>query len=76
MYNFFKDAQRISKELRNSFSNDPVKMAELRSIEQVAEHNDVALNLISRLGTLDSSLKIYFEFSHHPYFATAIVKRS
>nr|GLL29944.1 N-alpha-acetyltransferase 35, NatC auxiliary subunit isoform X2 [Ipomoea trifida] len=76
MYNFFKDAQRISKELRSSFSNDPVKMAELRSIEQVAEHNAVALNLISRLGTLDSSLKIYFEFSHHPYFATAIVKRS
>nr|GME05949.1 N-alpha-acetyltransferase 35, NatC auxiliary subunit [Ipomoea batatas] len=76
MYNFFKDAQRISKELRSSFSNDPVKMAELRSIEQVAEHNGVALNLISRLGTLDSSLKIYFEFSHHPYFATAIVKRS
>ncbi|CAH9076150.1 unnamed protein product [Cuscuta epithymum] len=76
MYNFFKDAQTISKELRSSFSSNPIKMAEIKGIEQVAEHNAVAMNLISRLGTLDSSLKVYFEFSHHPYFATAIVKRS
>ncbi|VFQ83410.1 unnamed protein product [Cuscuta campestris] len=76
MHNFFKDAQRLSKELRSSFSNDPIKMAELKSIEHVAEHNNVAMNLIGRLGTLDSSLKVYFQFNHHPYFTTAIVKRS
>ncbi|KAA8522977.1 hypothetical protein F0562_009400 [Nyssa sinensis] len=76
MYNCFKDAQRIAKDLRSSFSNDPDRMAELRRIEQVAEHNGVALNLICRLGTLDPSLKVYFEFSHHPCFATAVVKRS
>lgn len=75
-HNCFKDAQKIAKELRNSFSHDPERMAELRRIEQVAEHNGVALNLISRLGTLDPSLKVYFEFIHHPYFATAVVKRS
>lgn len=76
MLNCFKDAQRIAKELRSSFSHDPEKMAELRRIEQVAEHNGVALNLICRLGTLEPSLKIYLEFSHHPYFATVVVKRS
>lgn len=59
-----------------NFSNDPDKLAELRKIEQVAEHNMVASNLISRLGTLDPSLKILFEFNHHPYFACAVVKRS
>ncbi|XP_057487099.1 uncharacterized protein LOC130773167 isoform X2 [Actinidia eriantha] len=76
MHNCFKDAQRIAKELRSSFSNDQERMAELRRIEQVAEHNGVAINLICQLGMLDLSLKVYFEFCHHPYFATAVVKRS
>ncbi|KAK3006450.1 hypothetical protein RJ639_015960 [Escallonia herrerae] len=76
MYNYFKDAQRIAKELRSSFSSDPERMEELRRIEQVAEHNAVALNLISRLGTLDPSLKVHFEFNYHPQFATVVVKRS
>ncbi|KAJ7956748.1 N-alpha-acetyltransferase 35 NatC auxiliary subunit [Quillaja saponaria] len=75
MYNYFKEAQRIAKEVKSSFCNDPDKMAELRRVEQVAEHNSIALNVICRVGTLDPSLKISFEFSHHPYFATAIVKR-
>lgn len=76
MHNCFKDAQRIAKDLRGSFANDPGRLAELRQIEQVAEHNYVALNLLSRLGNLEPSLKISFEFIHHPYFATAAVKRS
>ncbi|KAK9268389.1 hypothetical protein L1049_000138 [Liquidambar formosana] len=76
MYNYFKDAQRIAKELKSSFSNDPDRVAELRRIEQVAEHNGVALNIICRVGSLDPSLKVSFEFSHHPYFAIAVVKRS
>lgn len=74
MYNYFKDAQRIAKEIKSSFSNDPEKLAELRRIEQVAEHNGIALNVISRVGALDPSLKV--EFTHHPCFATAVVKRS
>lgn len=76
MYNYFKDAQKIAKDLKSSFSGDLNRLAELRRLEQVAEHNGIALNLISRLGTLDSSLKVYFEFTHHPHFATAVVKRS
>ena len=76
MYNYFKDAQRIAKEVKSSFSNDPDRLAELRKLEQVAEHNSVALNLICRLGALDPSLKVSFEFSHHPFFATAVVWRS
>ncbi|PIM99375.1 Glucose-repressible protein [Handroanthus impetiginosus] len=76
MYNCFKDAQRVAKELRGNFSNNPEKLAELRQIEQVAEHNSVALNLLSRLGALEPSLKISFEFTHHQHFAVAVVKRS
>lgn len=76
MYNYFKDAQRIVKEIKSSFSNDPDRLAELRRLEQVAEHNAVALNLICRVGALDPSLKVSLEFSYHPYFATIIVKRS
>ncbi|KAL3535906.1 hypothetical protein ACH5RR_004367 [Cinchona calisaya] len=38
-YNCFKDAQRIAKEPRTNYSNDPDKLNELRSLEQVAEHN-------------------------------------
>lgn len=76
MYNYFKDAQRIAKEVKSSFSNDPDKLAELRRLEQVAEHNSVALNVIYRVGAVDPSLKVSFEFNHHPYFATAVVKRS
>ncbi|XP_023002807.1 N-alpha-acetyltransferase 35, NatC auxiliary subunit isoform X1 [Cucurbita maxima] len=75
-YNCFKDAQKIAKEVKSSFSNDPEKLAELRRIELVAEHNSVALNLIHKVGALDPSLKISFEFNHHPYFGTALVKRS
>ncbi|EOY31182.1 hypothetical protein QUC31_019911 [Theobroma cacao] len=76
MYNYFKDAQRIAKEVKSSFAADPDRLAELRRLEQVAEHNSVALNLICRLGALDPSLKVSFEFSHHPFFATAVVRRS
>uniref|UniRef100_A0A7N1A2U2 N-alpha-acetyltransferase 35, NatC auxiliary subunit n=1 Tax=Kalanchoe fedtschenkoi TaxID=63787 RepID=A0A7N1A2U2_KALFE len=76
MYNYFKDAQKLAKELKGNFSNDSDRMSELRKLEQVAEHNSVALNLISRLGNLDSSLKVSLEFNHHPYFATVVVKRS
>lgn len=76
MYNYFKDAQRIAKEVKSSFSNDPDKLTELRRIEQVAEHNSIALNVICQVGALDPTLKVSFEFSHHPYFATAVVKRS
>lgn len=75
MCDYFKEAQRIVKDIKSSFSNDPDRMAELRKVEQVAEHNSIALNVICRVGALDPSLKVSFEFSHHPFFSTAIVKR-
>ncbi|KAI6681567.1 hypothetical protein NL676_035448 [Syzygium grande] len=34
MYNYFKDAQRIAKEVKNNFPNDPDRQSELRRIEQ------------------------------------------
>lgn len=51
-------------------------MQELRQIEQVAEHNKIALNVINKVGTRDPSLIVSFEFTHHPVFAVAVVKRS
>lgn len=76
MYKHFKNAQKIAKEIKSSFSDDPDRLAEVRRLEQVAEHNGVALNVICQLGALDPSLKVSFEFTHHPYFATVVVKRS
>ncbi|KAK9141756.1 hypothetical protein Syun_011156 [Stephania yunnanensis] len=75
-YNYFRDAQRIVKELRSSFSSDPDRLDELRQIEQIAEHNRVALNVICQAGASDTSLKVSFEFTHSPCFAIAVVKRS
>lgn len=77
MHNHFKDAQRIVKEVKSSFSDDPERLSDLRRVEQVAEHNSIALSLLCRMGgSLDPSLKLSFEFSHHPHFATAVVRRS
>lgn len=71
----FKEAQKIAKEVKSSFANDPDTMAELRRVEQVAERNSIALN-VCQAGALDPKLKISFTFCHHPFYATAIVKRS
>ncbi|KZV30084.1 N-alpha-acetyltransferase 35, NatC auxiliary subunit-like [Dorcoceras hygrometricum] len=76
MHNCFKEAHKIAKELQANFAGDPERVTELRRLQQVAEHNDVALNLLRRLGTLEPSLRISFEFVHHPHFAVASVKRS
>ncbi|KAJ1281484.1 hypothetical protein BS78_04G309500 [Paspalum vaginatum] len=75
-YNFFKEIQKILPSLRGSFASEPEKLAELRRIEQVAEHNRIALNIISLVGAGDPSLRVSFEFTHHPHFAVAVVKRS
>ncbi|KAF6145444.1 hypothetical protein GIB67_032567 [Kingdonia uniflora] len=75
-YNYFSDAHRMAKELRSSFNNDPDRLVELRQIEQIAERNQVALNVICQVGVNDPSLKVSLAFSHHPCFAIAIVKRS
>ncbi|GAV88190.1 Mak10 domain-containing protein [Cephalotus follicularis] len=57
MYNYFKDAQRLAKEIKSSFHNDPDRLAELRRLEQVAEHNCVALNVICRIAKAFESLR-------------------
>ncbi|KAJ0960348.1 hypothetical protein J5N97_001832 [Dioscorea zingiberensis] len=75
-HNYFREAQRISTSLRGSFSGDPGRMQELRRIDQVSEHNRIALNVINKVSTHDPSLSVTFEFTHHPFFAVAVVKRS
>ncbi|XP_066322835.1 uncharacterized protein [Miscanthus floridulus] len=75
-YNFFKEIQKIVPSLRGSFASEPEKLAEVRRIELVAEHNRLALNIINQVGAGDPSLRVSFEFTHHPNFAVAVVKRS
>ncbi|KAF7086636.1 hypothetical protein CFC21_089920 [Triticum aestivum] len=75
-YNFFKEIQKIIPSLKGSFASEPEKLAELRQIEQVAEHNRIALNIINHVGASDPKLRVSFEFTHHPHFAVAVVKRS
>lgn len=75
-YNFFKEIQKIVPSLRGSFASEPEKLAEVRRIEQVAEHNRIALNIINQVGAGEPSLRVSFEFTHHPHFAVAVVKRS
>uniref|UniRef100_A0ACD5ZFF1 Uncharacterized protein n=1 Tax=Avena sativa TaxID=4498 RepID=A0ACD5ZFF1_AVESA len=75
-YNFFKEIQKIIPSLKGSFAGDPEKLAEIRQIEQVAEHNRIALNIINHVGAGDPSLRVSFEFTYHPHFAVAVVKRS
>ncbi|AEC06164.1 MAK10 homologue [Arabidopsis thaliana] len=72
MYEYFHDAQKIAKDIKVGYANDPDKLAEVTGLEKVAERNIVAVNLFCQ----DRSLKVSFEFTHHPYFATAVVRRS
>lgn len=72
MYECFRDAQKMAKEIKVGYANDPDKLAEVVGLEQVAEHNIIAVNLLCQ----DRSLKVSFEFIHHPHFATAVVRRS
>lgn len=75
-HNYFREVQRIITSLRGSFARDPERLLELHRLEQVVEHNRVALSVIERVGANDASLEISFEFPYHPYFAVAVVKRS
>ncbi|XP_064935527.1 uncharacterized protein LOC135587730 isoform X1 [Musa acuminata AAA Group] len=73
-HNYFREAQRITSSLKGSFAGDPNRMLELQQLEQVAEHNRIALNVINQVGADDPSLRVSFEFTHHPHFAMAVVK--
>ncbi|OAY66784.1 N-alpha-acetyltransferase 35, NatC auxiliary subunit [Ananas comosus] len=75
-HNYFREAQRIAASLKGSFSADPERLAELRLIEQVAEHNRIALNVINQVGAGDPTLRVPLEFTHHNHFVVAVVKRS
>ncbi|XP_020673871.1 N-alpha-acetyltransferase 35, NatC auxiliary subunit isoform X1 [Dendrobium catenatum] len=75
-HNYFREVQRILASLRGSFAGDSNKLLELHQLEQVIEHNRIALSVIDQVGASDPSLEIRFEFQHHPFFPVAVVKRS
>ncbi|CAA6669967.1 unnamed protein product [Spirodela intermedia] len=73
---YFLDAQKIVAALRGRLGNEAGRLAELQQIEQVAEHNRIALSVIDRVGPSDPSLRVTLEFDRHPCFAVAAIKRS
>lgn len=74
--NCFREALKIITSLRGSYAGNSDKLMELQQLEQVAERNRVALSVIDRIGARDPSLTVSFEFTHHPHFAIAMIKRS
>ncbi|XP_042456501.1 N-alpha-acetyltransferase 35, NatC auxiliary subunit-like isoform X1 [Zingiber officinale] len=74
--NCFREAQKIITSLRGSYAGNSDKLIELQQLEQVAERNRVALSVIDQIGARDPSLTVSFEFTHHPHFAIAVIKRS
>jgi N-alpha-acetyltransferase 35, NatC auxiliary subunit len=73
---YFKEIQRITTSLKGSFADAPEKLLEIRKIEQVAERNRIAANVINQLGASDPSLRVSLELTHHPHFAVVVVRRS
>lgn len=75
-YHYFLDAQKFVAALRVRLGSEGGRLAELQQIEQVAEHNRIALSVIDRVGPSDPSLRVTLEFDRHPCFAVAAIKRS
>lgn len=72
--NCFAEALNVLKDLKHCFSKDSKKHNEIRQMELVAEKNRIALSVIfARKG--DTLPKVSFEFSQHPCFPVAVIKR-
>ncbi|XP_078437629.1 MAK10 homolog isoform X2 [Wolffia australiana] len=72
---YFVDVQKIVAVLKAKLGEGASKFAELQQIEQVAEHNRIALGIIDKLGPSDPSLRVTLEFDCHPCFGVATIKR-
>ena len=75
-YHYFLDAQKIVATIRGRLGEGDAMFLELQQIEQVAEHNRIALNVLDRLGPSDPALRVTLEFDRHPCFGVAAIKRS
>lgn len=68
LYKIFKEIEKIIPSSKGTFASRPEKLAELRQIEQVADHNRIAINIIDHVGVGDPLLRASFEFTHHHQF--------
>ncbi|KAJ7553973.1 hypothetical protein O6H91_06G120600 [Diphasiastrum complanatum] len=82
-YDHFMDVSQHLQDLGQAVSRDtelsPLsrdqKLLEIRQMEQVALRNRLALQIALQAGS-GETLKVSFEFSQHPCFAVAVVKKS
>lgn len=75
-FDYFEAAQKDLKKLRHCFPKDSERLHEIQQLEHVAEKNRIALNVIHFAEQAGSFPRVSFEFSHHPLFAVAVIKRS
>lgn len=75
-FDYFEAAQKDLKKLRHCFPKDSERLHEIQQLEHVAEKNRIALNVIHFAGQASCFPRVSFEFSHHPLFAVAVIKRS
>ncbi|XP_057868332.2 uncharacterized protein LOC131075505 isoform X2 [Cryptomeria japonica] len=75
MENCFEEALNVLKELRHCAPKGLKRFEEIRQMEHVAEKNRIALSVILA-GKGDSLPRVSFEFSQHPCFPVAVIKRS
>lgn len=71
----FEEALNVLKELRHCVPKGFRRLEEIRQMEHVAEKNRIALSVILA-GKGNSLPRVSFEFSQHPCFPVAVIKRS
>lgn len=81
-YNHFLTVQENLQELGQLISTAPLspmsraqRAVEVKQMEQVALRNKLALRIAHQAGPGDN-LRVTFEFSQHPCFAVAVVKKA
>lgn len=67
--------QAVAKASKIELVSKAQRAVEVRQLEQVATRNRVALQIAHQAGPGDN-LRVSFEFSQHPCFAVAVVKKS
>ena len=75
-FDYFEDVQKDLNKLGHYFPKGSEKVHEIQQLEHVAEKNRITLNVIRFVGQGGNFPRVSFEFSHHPLFAVAVIKRS
>ena len=75
-FDYFEDVQKDLNKLRHYFPKGSTEEHEIQQLEHMAKKNRITLNVIRFTGQGVNFSRVSFEFSHHPLFAIAVIKRS